>query len=179
MPVWRLTPIGVAIVVLAFAREGAAAVFNVEFNSLGGSATIATPLENGDEVRVTGLVQNDVGFFGHPVNFTAGMTGRGLSAVLLTREGGAFDIDGVDLDLTDSEGIGLGRTTSSNQPGLSVVTLTFAGLAPGESYQVLVTGEVVTTGSYTLTLTVTPIPAPAALLGTGLAALVLAARRRR
>jgi hypothetical protein len=171
----------VAAILTVAAGGASAAIYTIPFGGITGSQTIGTALEVGDGVAVLGNIQNQPGAFTNEVTFTLAPEARSVKLAAawfaIPPFGNSFDAK-----IEDSSGAVVADDTflGFDAPGVIRSVIEFAGLTGGETYNLVLTGNITgEAANYDLKMGVTPIPAAALLLGPALGGLGLVAYRRR
>lgn len=167
----------VAACLLATSMATNAAVYDASFETNQGSQTFTTPLLDGDDLAITGLLDNGAGAVLNSIRFTAGPTADRIDLDATWHVGSAGDtlrMVGFNLDLLDA-----GNNVVASDAFLGLLggfahsTLSFGGLVDGGLYELRLTANNTATSHYILDAKLSAVPLPGAilLLGPALAGL--------
>lgn len=174
----------VAACLLATSLTAQAAVYDASFETNIGAQTFTTPLIDGDDLAITGLLDNGAGAVSNSIRFTAGPTADRIDLDATWHVGSAGDtlrMVGFNLDLIDgSNTVVASDAFVGLMGGFAHSTLSFAGLVDGGLYELRLTANNTNTSHYILDakLSAVPLPGAALLFGPALAALGFCNRRR-
>jgi hypothetical protein len=167
---------------LAMSLSAAATSFPVGFHYLTSSATVTTPLEDGDTLLLDTVITTEIGPLLQEITFTAGPSVLGVEGFaawqISTEAGAAPRLVDVNIDILDeNDVVVLSDTFQGVLAGFAHSTIV-GGLAPG-TYRLVATGTAIRDAVLDVSLTFTPEPTTAALMLSGLGFLAYAGRKRR
>jgi len=174
----------VSACLLATSMTAHAAVYDASFETNLGSQTFTTPLVNGDNLAITGLLDSGAGDVSNSILFTAGPNADRIDLDATWHVGAAGDalrMVGFNLDLLDaSHNVVASDSFLGLLGGFAHSNLSFSGLVDGDLYELRVTATNTNTSHYILDakLSSVPLPSAALLLGPALAGLSVCTRRR-
>jgi hypothetical protein len=172
-----------ALLSALMALPAAAETQYVWYGNLAASATVATPLDGGDNLFVEAFV-TERGALNQVTTFTLGegVDFNGLAGWIIdTADGQGPRLVGVNLDIVDASSNVVYSDTFTGVLGGFAHSSFLGSLGPG-TYTLVATGNVVRDGAIDISLSFTsPIPEPATygMLAGGLGVLAFVARQRR
>jgi len=177
-------PLSLALTVgAAFSLPAQADTQVVTFNVLNASATLTTPFNNGDNLRLNTLVTTEVGSLLQSITFTVNPSATSFSGAaaweISTATGIGPRLVGVNLDIFDaSNALVASDTFAGTLAGFATSTFASTVIGPG-TYRLVATGTGVRDSSLDVTVSFVPEPGTYALMLAGLGVVGWMARRRR